>query len=701
MTEEHAGQTEPSAGAQPGPFRFDLKAALIFFVTGACAGMVYISSWGSTADFLQHEFGPSVMMACGRGYVNPDLSAAPVLRDFLTPEMHTNAPPVIDVFSCADLPQDIATLPLTGFQRRTFHMFFTAGLVWWALGVSWSALAVLFGALYGGAVAAVYGLFRLAMHRGLAIFFTLLFLLSPLQLHYLPRLRDFAKAPFLLLALLLLGTLLKKPRGWPAALLCGAGSGAAVGLATGFRAEAILYVGVMLLLYLVFFPEWGWRSYLKRGMVAIAFVVFFAACSWPVLVKFKGYGERCHPFLMGFAELYDAKLGVGNKVYQVSRKSLDIEALAVLNAHYLYLGGEDGPLAYETPEYEAVGDDYLFTNILRVFPADLLLRGFAGALRIMDELHEPAVLPRGITNALLDKVFHGWAAAAELLLTHTRYVVLAALCLLAAHNLRLALAAGVLLIALGGMASVQFATRHTFHLEFVSMWACGFLLARALDGGGMLLRRGKPDPPPRDPAKRGPVAAALVRVGVFLLLLASGTLLPLWGLRWYQTGQVREVLEGYAQSEVEALPLTRNWKADGTLLLSSPALAAYGESVAAAEAPWFQYAFLVAEFAPGTEALGVVARYSGDAPDRDLTWKTFIQAKGEETVRLFFPVFYGRWPGTGAAWTTFEGLEVPAGRASALLSISRVRDPGAHGLLMTATLGAQWSSEPLYQYIQR
>ena len=50
---------------------------------------------GGKPWFYQEEFGPAVMMACGRGYVNPDPATAPALDSFL---QRTR-----DSFSCSDL----------------------------------------------------------------------------------------------------------------------------------------------------------------------------------------------------------------------------------------------------------------------------------------------------------------------------------------------------------------------------------------------------------------------------------------------------------------------------------------------------------------------------------------------------------------------------------------------------------------------
>ena len=64
---------------------------------------------GTRVTLYDFAYGPAVMLACGRGYVNPDSRHARALDDFL----HTRT----DRLSCADVPSTIAPLPLMGYQR--------------------------------------------------------------------------------------------------------------------------------------------------------------------------------------------------------------------------------------------------------------------------------------------------------------------------------------------------------------------------------------------------------------------------------------------------------------------------------------------------------------------------------------------------------------------------------------------------------
>ncbi|MCF6285098.1 MAG: hypothetical protein L3K26_07900 [Candidatus Hydrogenedentes bacterium] len=66
-------------------------------------GVLYVSTWGGAPEFWQQIFGPSVMMACGEGFSNPNLDEVPGLEDFLYLRAET--------FDCENIPADVALLP--------------------------------------------------------------------------------------------------------------------------------------------------------------------------------------------------------------------------------------------------------------------------------------------------------------------------------------------------------------------------------------------------------------------------------------------------------------------------------------------------------------------------------------------------------------------------------------------------------------
>src|SRR5262245_30275883 len=106
---------------------------LLMAVLGTCS-FVLASSYlhvamqsGLRPNFYQVHFGPAVMMACGRGYVSPQVDASPSLAAFLRLQR--------DTISCADLPLDLPVVNPTSFQRASKYLFWTCAAVWRVAGI--------------------------------------------------------------------------------------------------------------------------------------------------------------------------------------------------------------------------------------------------------------------------------------------------------------------------------------------------------------------------------------------------------------------------------------------------------------------------------------------------------------------------------------------------------------------------------------
>lgn len=683
----------------------------IFFVASVW-GMVYVSTWGRTADILQASYGPSVMLACGRGFVNPKAAEVPELAAFLQPDQHRDGPPLIDRFDCNQIPADVTLVPFTGIHQRTWHLFYVAGWVWRLFGVAWSSLTPLYGLLYGLSALAAYALFRLLMNPPIALSCAILFLVSPVQLHYLPRLRDFAKAPFMLFALFCLLLLLVYPRTWRRALWCGAAAGAAIGLATGFRAEAVMYVIVFVPAVLLFYRGWSWPAWGARLAATAAFALFFLAASWPVMMQFQTYGERTHPFLMGFGVFYDGRLGVENDVYQVAQTDLDTEALAMHNAHNLYLDSAAPPIIYETPGYEAVGDDYFFRNLLWTLPGDLATRTAAAALRVLDELRpNPSdYLPRGVANPFLEPVYRARVWLMDTLFSHTRYVALALVLILGALSPRLGLLMLYLMFCLAGMASVQFATRHYFHLEVIPIFVGGAVLYLAWRVC-CLVRKSDRAWLAQHLGCRAWWFARLKYGVLFSVTSAALVLATLWGLRWHQDRQLHALFTSYETAERDTVWPTVADAGDKekVRLACDPATFSKGLPEAGPEG-FFQVDMLVIEMARTDHEVPMLFRYTADTSERDLSWHTSVPVSGSDTVRYYVPIYNAVWPTTpdtaawgeiAPSWTRFEGIEMNTADLPQLKGIHRFRIAPGYTPLIMAVLEEGWEKQALWQRLTR
>ncbi len=679
----------------------DFRVAAALFCVAAVTGMVYVSTWGSTPHFYQELFGPAAMFACGRGFVNPAEEGCPELEAFLHPPMHTWAPPPVDALDCGALPKDLATGPLTPFQRRQMYLLAAAAAVWWLFGVAWSSLAPLYGLLYGASAAALYGLFRQGVNRALAAACTLALIFSPIQLNNLVRLRDYAKAPFLLGIVLVMAWLVRRGGTRGRVLSGGAAAGLLVGVGAGFRMDTLICVPAFAVLLALFVEGAPFRRPFSRAAAAVLCAGLAALLVLPFLLGLEAGGSY-HHFVLGINDLYDAKLGVGGAPYQVGHRYLDREAMATLQAFSEQVHGETRQYAFETAAYQEIGRAY-FWRVVATFPADLLVRAYAAVLRGVDELHanlaSPA--PRGVENVFVRDLFFLRAAALYWPLRFARYAVAAGLLLLAARRLRWGFGALFLLLFFCGYAAIQFASRHYFHLEFVSLWAAAFVAYAAALGVWALRRHDARRYWLRRTLRRAVFRAppALRRAAVFGVCAALLLTVPLWTLRAYQSHRVHGLLAGYASAATEDLQTARQPLDDGKVLVAGAGLP--GESVRGWDRPRFEHAFLVAEFDTGAGPVPVTARYRGSIFDVDFTWQITLAQTDAGPTRLFFPAYWARWSGPGEHWTCFAGLELAEADAARLAGLRRAVAPERLDLLLTAVLRPDWESARLYQRIIR
>lgn len=673
----------------------DATVVMALFACALCVGMTYVSTWGGTGYFYQRLFGPALMFACGRGYVNPDVQQVPALQDFLYVEEEFNArrPPDVDRFDPEDLPQDVPNAPFNAIQRRQLYLLGSAALLWRVLGVAWSALTPLFGLLFAASVIAAYGLFRLGMGRTLATACAVMFMTSPLHLQYLPDLRDYAKAPFILAAVFLTGCLVRFPmsrRGvWIICALCGL----VIGIGVGFRVDVLIAAPPLALACLFLLPKEGTCSMPARVGALGVFAVAFVVAAFPILTQLGEGGNKSHPTLLGFMEPYSQRLGVGGAPYQFGNHYLDTEALTIVNAFGRPSNTRLDAFIYEKPRYERTADA-LLTRFVRTFPADVLIRAYAAVLRVLDELRGGARPgPPGVTSGAVLALYRARQFVEGHVLVYTRYMVLAALCLIAGR--RLMLGFGVLLATLyfAGYSAVQYGSRNCFHLEVIPWWFTGFMIAHVVPAlqSAWASRR---DPRAHLRTLVANAAGPAKRVAIFAMTATLGLCLPLWGLRWYQEARVKALFSAY-----EAAPrLPVAWEArpgdDGTDLLVPAGIpeCPAGES--------FEWQMLVAEVAPCDRALTMRVRYASDCRESDISWETTL-APADAVTTVFIPIYAGHWTEYAPQWTCFTGLQIAHEDLPCLTGLFRADESADFPLLVKAVLPTHWESMPLCQRLTR
>lgn len=673
-----------------------MKTTAVIAAVAAIVGMVYVSSWGRTPHSYQEVFGPALLWACGRGFEEPLTGQCAALDNFLHPDVHANHPPVVDRFDCADLPQDLETGPLIYFQKAHRYLLFAAAATWRLFGVAWSSLTPLYGLLFGISAITLYGLFRVGVGRLIAALCTLLLVVSPVQLNNLVRLRDYAKAPFVLGALLLMALLVSRPMSRRARVLLCAAGGLYLGLGLGFRMDVSAALPAFVFCILVFMPGAFRATWRERLWCVAALTACYAAVGAPMLLA-EGGSSKYHYFFMGQAEIYDQRLGVGGAPYQLVHRYFDAESLALLQAHALNEYGTPRHYSFFTPEYDAIGR-MVARRMLATFPADQITRAFAAVVRTIDELGSGPenAAPRETANTFVRRLYELHSGAMSLLLRYARYAVIASLLILAARSPRLGFAALFLLLYFAGYGAVQFASRHYFHMQFVSLWAVAFLVACVLR---LLLRA-------RDPAARAQrrlllVDAAWIRSTLRNAAIFSACSLflffaPLHALRVYQSFQATHLLSLYETAPRTSLPWAQRAVEERVRMVPE-------QLFADANAPGrdFDFAVLVAEVDTTESDVPFMVLYDGHVPDTAISWGGTLPRNQAGSTHLYFPVFRAAWNDAGTEWTRFAALELHTADADKLLRLSRIDAPDRLPLLLTAVLPPDWRNRPLYQQFTR
>lgn len=672
------------------PYAWDCLVALIVCVVCAAGGMLYVATWRGTAHFFQELFGPSVMLACGHGFENPDLAQLPELEAFLFPEMHVTHPPEINAFDCGCLSEAPPTRPWTSFQKRQRYLLLAAGLCWRVLGVAWSTLLPLYGLLIGLSAGALYALFRLGMGRISSAFFTLMLAFSPLHLNNLLRLRDYSKVPFLLAAIFLIGVLIAR-RGSPRltlgiAALCGV----VVGIGCGFRMDVLIAAPAFCITVVVFVEGWKRRDVCIKGASVLLFLGTLYITSYPVLHALET-GMKYQDFLLGFNSLYDQRLGVGDAPYHIGHRYLDREPMAALQAHALHRHGEIRHYEFDTVEYEAIGRQYVF-RLIHIFPGDLLLRCYAAVLKTINELvpsvHNPA--PRGISHPVLLFFYQCHARFFSLWL---RYGVVAAglsLLLFSFFGWRYAIGGLFFLLYFGGYGAIQFASRHTFHMQFLSMWAMGFLfwiawniahLARTREGRARLF---------------GFLSwRAAGRTALFAVLTATLLTVSLAVFRSYQESQVSKLFSLAEAASREEVTWNVSPTDDGQYRVVPAGSLSENPPPADDGVPSFAVEYWVLDFAPYPWQNTPMVRYEGSIPDLELSWTSPLPPVVSEGMRLYVPVYFVAWKEGGHSW--FRGFDLSEEQLGHLQSICRIRAPEQLPLMISLSIPLADKPYRLYQ----
>ena len=634
----------------------DAALTLLVFVTAGLWGLHYwhaSQAAGRHGRFYQEYFEPAVMTACGRGFVvtSPPF---PALTDFLALKR--------DRFDCRDIPSTV-DYRFASFQAPWRYLMLAVAVTWKIRGIAWSALGPLSGVLFGAAVAVSYGIFRLGMGRLFALAGAFAFAVSPIHLMEVPHLRDYAKAPFALACLFIIGVLAARSIRPRIALALSALYGVVAGIGYGFRSDLLIYLPPFFITVAAFTPGGVTKNLRRKALSASACLAAFTAVAWPML-SIGARNGTClwHFMLLGLTNTFTENLHLVHGPYDWGDRFADRWVYGTLAAFAERRHPDLGLIQYCSLQYDAIGREY-YARIAVTFPADMMTRALASIDGILRQpLWRPSLLPdfapalylwRDRFLRYLPGTGFGWVAAALLVA--------------AASDLRIALFLVCVLLFFCGYPAIQFHPRHSFHLDFITWWAIGFVAwqcGRCLPvagktGLGAVITWG------------GIRRAGLLAIGVPAALVAS-----LFSLRLLQERTVRRMFDAYITAPKQALEY----------VVATPG------SLHAVAMPAGQiYPATFLEIDMRTAACGpapaITMRYEPRA-DADLS-RTVVLDGARRTAgitRVFAPVY-----------EFFQGIEFSDEREGCVAGMYRVTDLRRFPVVVDAVLSPAWAEEPLFQ----
>jgi len=604
--------------------------------------------------FYQLYYEPAVMVACGKGFVvaQPQI---PAMTRFLNEQTQT--------FDCKDIPAN-ATLGTEGLYQGSSRYLMTAvGWTWRRVGIGWRKLGPFAGLLFGLTVAAAYGIFRLGMGRVLAALMAWALSVSTLHLANLPSIRDYAKAPFTLLLMCLMGLLVTMRPSWARVLVVSLLSGLVLGIGYGFRTDLLITIPAFIATVFLFLDA-GWRDRLKYGAAATAvFLATFYASGWPVITSVKNtWGCQWHTAIIGLGDDATHDLGIAAAPYDWLDGFTDEFVYATSTSYAVRQRPGLKHIGYCGPDYDDVTRAFMLDVAVHT-PADFLVRAYASSLQMVQ-------LPLRWRNPPMPHVAVDWYKIRKAVTSRAQaaglFLVVAAVFLVTASSARLGLFLIGFVLYFGGYPAVQFGNRHFFHLEFIAWWAFGFLLQQLVTRLVALVRK-RPAPALTLAGMR---RSALVLAGVFGALVAS-----LWIARWYQEAALEPVMQQYVKAQLDQVTTDEG---PGKLQRVRPAAARTDpETADLLEVDLNEWQ------CPAESKLKFVygPSHAGFARDVEIT-----TGGSRAPTRIFIPVY-----------ATFQGVTVGDAPAGCLAGVYRVQHPERFMLMPKITLRPGWEEQRLYQ----
>jgi len=620
-------------------------------VCGAAWGTRFWNTWvsrGNDVQFYQAYFEPAVMIACGHGFVVSP-AQPPALGDFLNRRR--------DRFACSEIPAEAARGGGRLYQGPWRYLMTTVGWFWRARGISWSGMGPLFGLFFGVTLALAYGVCRLGMGRVASVLVVLALSVSTAHLINLPHLRDYSKAPFTLALAFVLGLLVICAPRRKTMLAVAVAYGAIAGIGYGFRTDLLANLPAFLIVLFVFAPGGIARNLALKTAAAATFLASFLVVSWPVAsTVYSAGGCQWHVVLIGLQRPFDEQLRIRPAPYDFGTGDSDQYIASAVSAFAQESG--DGPdIGFCSHTYDVESGRYL--RMLAVnFPADVAARALAATAQVVDiPFHwlEPPL------RNWHERFYYDRLIALRVMDMRGAYLAAAAIMLAGAVSIRVALFLLFFALYFGGYPAAQFQLRHYFHLEFVPLWAVGFVVEACVRSATTLAREGMP--------RVADVVPGVARVALVAAVMAAALFLPLTILRWYQQREAKALLSAYLGATKEPL--------------AAAVSARHGRNGEVVEVDLNPSACRVAST--------VTFRYDSAHPVFDFTWTAPVPNAGLPGLTRMFVVVFDH----------FTALEFSDPRPECMVGAYRLTGARPIPIVLDATLTPGWERLPLYQRVGR
>ena len=644
-------------------------AATIFCV-GSWAGVRAVEAFrsaGGAQYFYQSDFGPAVMLACGRVFQDPDVQNAPALAAFLSQRTET--------VDCAAIPRQLSTTAMNPFQRSVLYLEAAVGLIWKVAGITWSHVDILCGLLFGALAAATYGVLRLAMSRLLALAVLVPSVTSTSNFMQVPQLRDYAKGPFLVAAMLIMGLVVIGPTDRRRAFALSALAGAVIGLGVGFRADVLIALPPFVIALALLAPPTV--SFRARTAAIGLFVLTLAVVAFPVLRGLSAGGNNGHVIMLGLTADFDRPLRIQPSVYEFGGRYVDSLASTTINSYAMRVG-YTAPVSAASIEYERAAGSYL-AELAATFPGDMITR-VAAAIRAMPKYFlDSSLYPPVQVQSELLRYLYSLRARAFWRIAHVAFFALAAATVLvSAANRRAAWLIVLVMLCFAGVSAIQFHERHFFYLQFLPWWTFGLFAQAVVDRRQLLAALTR---------------ERIVQAAIFTAIVGAIAAGAIGLSRAYQQRAASRLFGRY-EAASQSVQHTAEFPAGpGRSLIAAPEW--LGRLPAGF--PSIGVRFLAVRFRDDLCApadLPVTIRYDGTRRDADLSETLLVRLRpaASAATTLFVPAY--DWKGD---YIRFRGIELPASRTRCVSHVARVEGLDRTPLLLTTSLSAGWRRERLYQ----